>query len=262
MMATTSTELARGAASPVFQTNTRHLRIVILGATGDTGKPLLQQALSAGHIVTAVVRDANKVSTTHPNLTVVAGDIFSSESLQPHFRNKDAVLSVLGFPKEFAKMSTFTESMKAIIAAMRAVQIRRLVTISAWYTDPVSRVGQHGFDNMWSKIPGLAHTLDNEGEMEVMLASFAAHIDYTSVRGPTLTWDPPTGKDIMFQEANWVDDGSFFMPREDVVRFMLSTLDDPTKWNGKAVSIAIKYTDEEMQEAGVRFKEHMAMYTK
>jgi hypothetical protein len=238
-------------------------RLVILGATGHTGKPLLQQALSLGHTVTAVVRDdPGKVSTTHPNLNVVTGDVFRAESLEPILRDHDAVLSVLGFPKQENPMSDFETSISAILAAMRPAGVRRLVTISAWYTDPVSRVGQYMFDNMWSKIPGLVNTLDNEGEMEKVLVGATSDIDFTSVRVPTLTWDPVTSKDILVQDAHWVDGGSGFIPREDVARFMLSTLDDPTKWNGRSVAIAIKYTDEEMGTAAVRFKEHMAMYTK
>lgn len=244
------------------KTSTRELRTVILGATGETGKPLLRQALAAGHEVTAIVRDASKVSTTHRNLTVVNGNVFSPEFMQSHFAGHDVIVSALGFPKQKDVMSEFTSSMAAIIAAMRAVRVRRLVTISAWYTDPKSRVGQYMFDKMWAKIAGLVHTLDNEGEMEAMLAASTDDIDYTSVRVPTLTWDPQTGKEFMCAVgANWVEDGSGFIPREDVARFMVSTLDDPERWKNKAVAIAIKYTDEEMQAAAVRFREHMAMYT-
>ena len=47
------------------------MKIVILGATGDTGKPLLRQTLEKGHTVTAILRDPSKLTTAEPNLTTI-----------------------------------------------------------------------------------------------------------------------------------------------------------------------------------------------
>ena len=46
------------------------MNIAILGATGLTGIQLVKQALNAGHKVTAIVRDPNKIDFTHDNLKV------------------------------------------------------------------------------------------------------------------------------------------------------------------------------------------------
>ena len=47
------------------------MKIVLLGATGDTGKPLLRQTLEKGHIVTAILRDPSKLAVEHANLTTI-----------------------------------------------------------------------------------------------------------------------------------------------------------------------------------------------
>ena len=47
------------------------MKIVILGATGDTGKPLLRQTLEKGHIVTAILREPSKLTVEHANLTTI-----------------------------------------------------------------------------------------------------------------------------------------------------------------------------------------------
>ena len=47
------------------------MNLLILGATGGTGRALVEQALEQGHIVTAFARDPSKVRTTHPNLRIV-----------------------------------------------------------------------------------------------------------------------------------------------------------------------------------------------
>ena len=52
----------------------------------------------------------------------------------------DMVISTLGFPKQLVeKMTKFTESMTAILEAMKAGGVDRIITMSAWYTDPNTR---------------------------------------------------------------------------------------------------------------------------
>lgn len=46
------------------------MKIVILGATGQTGQHLVNQALQQGHSVTAVVRNPGKMTVSHDNLKV------------------------------------------------------------------------------------------------------------------------------------------------------------------------------------------------
>ena len=66
----------------------RRLRIVLLGATGETGQPLLRLCLDRGHHVLAVVRDMARLNMEHHNLRLVEADIFSAESLTPIFRGQ------------------------------------------------------------------------------------------------------------------------------------------------------------------------------
>ena len=222
-------------------------RLVVLGATGATGTPLVRQALERGHTVTAVVRGESSKAHVyggelHDNLTVVVGDVFSAASLGPTFKGHDAVISVLGFPKKQpgCKMEDFTASMAAILPAMAAAEIHRIVTISAWFTTP-ERETQSRYTEGWVNLPGLTETLDNEGEMEKLLAQTAADatagtaIAFTSIRPPSLTWDPGSGKTVLEREgAGWVDGASGLMAREDVARAILNTLDDDERSRGNA----------------------------
>ena len=47
------------------------MKIVILGATGNTGKPLLRQTLEKGHTVTAILRDPSKLAIENSNLKTI-----------------------------------------------------------------------------------------------------------------------------------------------------------------------------------------------
>ena len=68
---------------------------------------------------------------------------------------------------------------------------------------------------LWSKVPGLVNTLDNEGEMDLMLARTEETISFTSVLVPTLSWDPATDREIIARPGRtWVEGAAGLMPRE------------------------------------------------
>ena len=71
------------------------------------------------------------------------------------------------------------------------------------------------FDTMWSKVPGLVNTLDNEGEMDRLLASTDESVNFSSVLVPTLSWDAATDKEILTRPAStWVEGCSGLMSRQ------------------------------------------------
>lgn len=67
---------------------------------------------------------------------VVEANIFSTDSLKPHFEGQDAVMSCLGFtPSLFSGITGYTESMTATLDAMREVKVNRIITMTSWYTE-------------------------------------------------------------------------------------------------------------------------------
>jgi len=73
-------------------------RLFILGATGATGRALVDQALERGHRWTAFVRSPQKLGGPRAALTVVQGDPRSVDALRAALPGHDAVLSMLGPP--------------------------------------------------------------------------------------------------------------------------------------------------------------------
>lgn len=58
------------------------MRVLVFGASGDTGRELLKQALDKGMEVTAFVRDATKVENIQqPNLAVVCGNVLNMDDV-------------------------------------------------------------------------------------------------------------------------------------------------------------------------------------
>ena len=86
------------------------MKLAVLGGTGLTGKPLILQALEAGHEVVAIVRSPSKLADIqHDSLTVVTANIFSADDLKKHFLGADAVLSTLGFPSICPRTCTYVK---------------------------------------------------------------------------------------------------------------------------------------------------------
>lgn len=69
-------------------------------------------------------------------LQVVQADIFSADSLKPHFKGQDVIMSCLGFPASFfTGVMGYSLSMRAVVNAMRTARVSRLITMTSWYTE-------------------------------------------------------------------------------------------------------------------------------
>ncbi len=104
------------------------MKILVFGSTGTIGKHLVEQALDAGHKVTAFARDTAKIASSHERLTKVAGDVLNPSSVAASMPHHDAVLVVLGAGR---KGRVRAEGTRNIIAAMHAHGVKRLICQSS-----------------------------------------------------------------------------------------------------------------------------------
>ncbi|XP_029916571.1 flavin reductase (NADPH)-like isoform X2 [Myripristis murdjan] len=219
------------------------MKIAVLGATGQTGQYLVHQALQQGHNVTAIVRNPGKLMVVHDKLKVVEADIFSEDSLKPHFKGQDVIMSCLGFPTSLVSGVTgYTKSMNAMVSAMRGVRVNRLITMTSWYTEPNSGA-QSSYLIRFLLLPMIRSVLTNMYEMEHFLMK-TKDINWTVVRPPGLKNLPATAQEFLTHEGYFVP-GSNGHPvgstvaRGDVARFMLSLLNS-NAWVKKGVAITTK----------------------
>ena len=102
--------------------------LLILAATGATGQLVLSQALAAGHHVTALVRSPEKITTSHPNLTVIAGQPTDATEVKRGLDGADAVISTLGAMKG----TLMTDTTRALLAATHDGDTRPIVVMSTF----------------------------------------------------------------------------------------------------------------------------------
>lgn len=107
------------------------MKLLIIGATGPTGRQIVDQALAQGHTVTTLVRNPAKASFAPP-VTKVAGDVLDAASLQQAVAGQEAVLCSLGSAATgpFKEMTMLSEGTRHLVAAMQEAGTRRLVCIT------------------------------------------------------------------------------------------------------------------------------------
>ena len=76
------------------------MTVLVVGATGKTGRALVEQLLGKGHNVRAIVRSPRKLPAKvrdHPNATVIEASVLdlTDEEMAKHVRDCDAVVSLV-----------------------------------------------------------------------------------------------------------------------------------------------------------------------
>ena len=120
----------RKSSKPISRGWGNRLRILIIGATGRTGRELVRQALEQGHQVTALVRKPKKMKLEHPNLRVMKGNALDYDSVESAMRGQSAVLCALG-TKRFYPNRVLSNGTGNILRAMKACNVPRLVCESS-----------------------------------------------------------------------------------------------------------------------------------
>jgi uncharacterized protein YbjT (DUF2867 family) len=156
------------------------MNLLILGATGKTGRELVDLALEKGHRITAYVRSPHKIQRHAPGLVVQTGDALDVNGLAAALAGQDAALSTLGLPpRQALRPSTFmAESAATTVAAMQRAGVSRLVILSAAVLFP-GRGLQYSFFR-WL----LQHHARDLAAMETVVKATA--LDWTIARPPRL----------------------------------------------------------------------------
>ena len=210
------------------------MKLALLGATGGVGREVLSQAVAAGHLVTAVVRNPSKLPA---DVHVVRQDLTTpnNEVLAASLRDVEAVISAVG-PNRAAHAGIVARATAAITYAMAGAGVRRLVVISA---APVGVVPSTHRPDPPRYDPGddllmryllsplirriFGHHYIDLAAMEDLLND--GNLDWTTIRPPRLTNGPLTGTYRTAIDRN-VRHG-LTISRPDVAHLMLTVLQQP-----------------------------------
>ncbi len=195
------------------------MKIVVFGASRGVGMEVVKQALEAGHIVTAFVRSPEKVTLTHPNLTIFKGDSMDKEAVEKAISGQEAVISALG-PTRPPIPHMMKTSAQNIVAGMKKNDVHRLIsTTGAGVRQPEDKPAfiDH-FIGFLLNLLAKDVVLDSAENVKVIQAS---ELDWTVIRFPRLVDGEHTGRYRVGYVSN---DSGTQISRADGADFILKEL--------------------------------------
>ncbi|MFB0563359.1 MAG: NAD(P)-dependent oxidoreductase [Candidatus Lokiarchaeia archaeon] len=198
------------------------MKLTIFGATGGTGKQLIEQALEAGNHVVAYARNPSKLNTQHEHLTIVQGELTEQATIERAVSGADAVISVLG-PRGDSKGKPITQGTQNILAAMKKHGVRRLIISST----PSASDPNDSPDFKFKFLVNLIKLLRRAAYEEIISVAEAVRmsdLDWTIVRVSMLNNKPRSGK----VRVGYLGKGDVGLriSRADLAEFMLKQVKD------------------------------------
>jgi putative NADH-flavin reductase len=172
------------------------MRITVFGASGRTGRSLVEQALDHGHEVVAFVRDASAFDLPGERLDVHGGDAREPEAVAEAIRGSDAVISALALIKAEDEPE-HAHATSTIVEAAKAEGVRRVVVTAnndVFGDDEIrgefaAQAREHRRNRETLKASGLDWTILATGRIldEPPAGAYEATVD---ARSPTRTITP------------------------------------------------------------------------
>tara|TARA_R110000744_G_scaffold92118_3_gene178558 strand:+ start:3193 stop:3882 length:690 start_codon:yes stop_codon:yes gene_type:complete len=216
------------------------MKILILGATGRTGKLILAEALEQGYKINCLVRKPEEIKQNHSTLKIYKGSPESISELESALKGCDAIISALNISRKsdfpWSKLRTpktfLSDVMKNIITLSTKIKIDRIVVCSAWGVADTEKEIPLWF-NWFIKNSNIGVAYKDHERQENLLKS--STLNWTIVR-PSGLLDLSKSQTII-ESYNNEPKPKITISRKSVAEFMVQSLSDE-KLIGKAPVIS------------------------
>ena len=194
-------------------------KILVLGATGGTGRLIVSQAQARGYDVTALVRSPEN-GRDLDGAKLIAGDARDEAALRKALEGRDAVVSALGTPASpFREVTLLSTATRALVSAMKVEQVSRLVCITGIGAGDSAGHGGFVFDHLIFPLL-LRNVYADKNRQEAIVRD--SGLDWVLVR-PSILNDKPSRDTIRaLTDLSGFHGGS--ISRQDVAKFVLDQL--------------------------------------
>lgn len=172
------------------------MKVLVVGATGGSGRAAVGGLLAAGHVVTAFARRAQSLRSMSPRLRCLEGDAMQPADVERAVQGQDAVIVVLGIAESALRvrllgskatpMDVRSAGTRNVVAAMQRHGVRRLVVQSSFGVGETQDRLPWVYRLMFSLLlkPQIADTERQEREVR------ASGLDWVIAQPVNLTDDP------------------------------------------------------------------------
>jgi uncharacterized protein YbjT (DUF2867 family) len=197
------------------------MKVLVVGATGGTGRQIVSQARAKGHSVVALVRSRSKAGDLS-GAELIEGDARDAQALARALQDCSGVISALGTPMSpFREVTLLSTATRALVDAMTRQKLRRLVCITGLGAGDSRGHGGWFFDKIFLPLL-LRKVYQDKDRQEDMVRS--SGLDWVLVRPVVLNDKPPKGRVEALTDLSKVHGGA--IARGDVAMFVVDQLTD------------------------------------
>jgi uncharacterized protein YbjT (DUF2867 family) len=180
-------------------------KILVIGASRGIGLATVKALLARGHDVRALARSARAIAIDDPRLEKIDGDARDEAAVVRALDGIDAVVQSLGVdfgPQALLTGTTlFSDASRALVDAMRAVGVRRLVAVTGFGAGDSRGHGGFLYDALF--FPLILKRVYDDKDVEEQIVK-ASGLDWTIVRPGVLTSGAATGRyQVLTDPASW-----------------------------------------------------------
>jgi len=206
------------------------MKILILGATGATGNQVLNLALQEGHEISAYVRNPKKLEKYFGKIEIIQGELNDENKLVEAVKNKDAIISTLGYKNLWDKSLFINKAVSIVLKAMSIYGVNKLI-----YESAIGIGGNHSFTNPILRTVmrtfGVANPFIDHNRTEKIIKQ--SNVNWTIVRPGKLTNGRFKGKYRAGENLKKV----LTISRADVAHCILNSLTNEN-WSRKSIDIS------------------------
>ena len=198
------------------------MKVLVLGATGGTGREIVQQLKALGHAPVALVRST--VKSEELGAAVIQGDARDEAVLFEALAGCDAVISALGTPPSpFREVTLLSAASRALVAAMNRRGVKRLVCITGIGAGDSRGHGGFAFDRIILPLL-LRKVYADKDRQEAIIAQ--TDLDWVLVRPAILNDKPRRGNIRALVNLDGFHGGT--IARGDLAAFVVAQLASDT----------------------------------
>jgi uncharacterized protein YbjT (DUF2867 family) len=166
------------------------MKILVLGATGRTGKLIVEEAIKKGHQVVAIARDPAKLASS--GAEVMRGTPYDRETVEKAMPGCDAVINTLNVSRTSdnpwaslrAPKDLISKSAENALSAMKQHDVDRIVVLSTVGAGS-SKASAPAVLRFIVALSNLRYAFDDHTRQENLIIN--SHTDYTIARAPMLS---------------------------------------------------------------------------
>ena len=204
-----------------------NMKILVIGATGRTGRLIVEEAIKQGYDLNVLVRDKNKMPFNSKSIKAYQGTPAHRTDLAAAMQGCEVIISALSvsrasdapWSKLISPENFISESMKNLIAEAGQQNLNRLITISAWGVLETKKDVPFWFRWLINHTNLRPVYADHESQEKLLAAS---NLNWTAVR-PVALNDSKKIKTLKVSSNNFPKP-NLYISRQSVAKFIVDII--------------------------------------